>query len=111
VGQTQDPRAKNQNQFVTITFFFNQLRWDELRILGPEDVPNEEVYIPIETEFVENLWVPDMYLWYLSELEVIDFLIPFSGLYFIIRKKPNLVIKNTVVKNSHFLGQKFRFKI
>jgi len=59
--------------------FFYLPRWEELRILGPEDVPNEEVYIPIETEFVENLWVPDMYLRYLSELEVINFLIPFSG--------------------------------
>ena len=40
---------------------------------------DEDLYIPIETGFVENLWIPDMYLWYLSELEVIKFLIPFSG--------------------------------
>jgi hypothetical protein len=54
-------------------------RWNELRIIGPEETPGEDVYIPIETGFVENLWVPDMYLWYLSELKVINFLIPFSG--------------------------------
>jgi hypothetical protein len=59
--------------------FFYLPRWDKLRILGPEDISNEEIYIPIETEFVKNLWVPDMYLRYLSELEVINFLIPFSG--------------------------------
>ena len=68
--------AKNQKEAF---MFFYLPRWDKLRILGPEDISNEEIYIPIETEFVENLWVPDMYLRFLSELEVINFLIPFSG--------------------------------
>jgi len=60
-----------------LSLFFK--RWNELRLIGPAEVPDENVYIPIETGFVENLWLPDMYLWYLSDIEVIKFLIPFSG--------------------------------
>ena len=53
-------------------------RWKEPRLTGP--VPEDENYYqPIDTGFIKNLWVPDVYLWYLKSIEVLDFLIPFAG--------------------------------
>lgn len=68
---------------VSFSMYFG-IRWNDHRIVGPQ-IEDENYYDPIDTGFVKNLWVPDIYLWYLKSINVLDFLIPFSGKVFIFR--------------------------
>ena len=62
---------------VTFSMYFG-VRWQEPRLIGPKP-DDENYYQPIDTGFIKNLWVPDVYLWYLKSIEVLDFLVPFAG--------------------------------
>lgn len=67
---------------VSFSMYFG-IRWNDHRIVGPT-IEDETYYAPIDTGFVKNLWVPDIYLWYLKSINVLDFLIPFSGKSFFV---------------------------
>lgn len=54
------------------------VRWTEARLVSPEETePNP--YIPIDIDFVKNLWVPDIYIYHLKTIEVLNIFIPFAG--------------------------------
>ena len=53
-------------------------RWQEERFFGP-DPPADNPYVPIDIGFVNNLWVPDVYIYHLKSIEVLDIFIPFAG--------------------------------
>ena len=65
-------------KFTVMFSMYFGVRWQEPRIVGPAP-DDENYYQPIDTGFIKHLWVPDIYLWYLKEIEVLDFLIPFAG--------------------------------
>ena len=62
---------------VTFSMYFG-VRWQEPRIVGP-DPPPDNPYVPIDIGFVKNLWVPDVYIYHLKQIEVLSIFIPFSG--------------------------------
>lgn len=64
---------------VSFSMYFG-IRWNDERIKGPP-IEDETYYQPIDTGFIKNLWVPDIYLWYLKSIDVLDFLIPFAGYF------------------------------
>ena len=65
-------------KFTVMFSMYFGVRWKEPRLVGPTP-DDENYYQPIDTGFIKNLWVPDVYLWYLKSIEVLDFLIPFAG--------------------------------
>lgn len=65
---------------VSFSMYFG-VRWQEYRIDGP-DPPEDNPYVPIDIDFVKNLWVPDVYIYHLKTIEVLNIFIPFAGLYF-----------------------------
>jgi len=62
---------------VSFSMYFG-VRWTEARLVSPEETePNP--YIPIDIDFVKNLWVPDIYIYHLKTIEVLNIFIPFAG--------------------------------
>ena len=63
---------------VSFSMYFG-VRWQEKRFFGP-DPPADNPYVPIDIGFVNNLWVPDVYIYHLKTIEVLNIFIPFAGL-------------------------------
>ena len=64
---------------VSFSMYFG-VRWQEPRFFGP-DPPEKKPYVPIDIGFVNNLWVPDVYIYHLKTIEVLNIFIPFAGEY------------------------------
>ena len=62
---------------VSFSMYFG-VRWQEKRFFGP-DPPVDNPYVPIDIGFVNNLWVPDVYIYHLKTIEVLNIFIPFAG--------------------------------
>lgn len=38
-------------------------------------------YVPIDIKFINELWVPDVYVYFLKEIEVLTIFTKFAGVY------------------------------
>ncbi len=56
------------------------VRWKEPRFFGP-DPPEKNPYVPIDIGFVNNLWVPDVYIYHLKTIEVLNIFIQKDKLF------------------------------
>ena len=66
---------------VTLTVFtkvHDISRWMEPRIEGPPP-PKDNPYVPIDIKFINELWVPDVYVYFLKEINVLTIFTKFAG--------------------------------
>ena len=54
------------------------LTWVDPRIIGPES-NNMTSWIPVDNEFTNYIWLPDLYIYNLKEIEFPKYYKPFSG--------------------------------
>ena len=65
--------------------------WRDFRITGPTPDDPQEI-IPIDVRFVQNLWLPDFYIYDMKEIVPKKFNIPFAG------NTLNLLFLNLVIQ-------------
>ena len=53
-------------------------RWLEPRIEGPLP-PDENPYVPIDIKFINELWVPDVYVYFLKQIKFLKILKKLAG--------------------------------
>ena len=53
-------------------------RWLEPRIEGPPP-PKDNPYVPIDIKFIDELWVPDVYVYFLKQINVLTIFTKFAG--------------------------------
>ena len=53
-------------------------RWLEPRIEGPPP-PADNPYVPIDIKFINELWVPDVYVYFLKKINVLTIFTKFAG--------------------------------
>ena len=56
----------------------SSIRWLEPRIVGPPP-PKDNPYVPIDIKFINELWVPDVYVYFLKEIDVLTIFTKFAG--------------------------------
>lgn len=54
------------------------VRWQEPRIIGPPP-PEDNPYVPIDLGFIDFLWVPDIYIYHLKSIQVLNIFTQFAG--------------------------------
>ena len=53
-------------------------RWLEPRIIGPSN-SSENPYVPIDIKFINELWVPDVYVYFLKQINILTIFTKFAG--------------------------------
>jgi len=64
---------------VSFSMYFG-VRWLEPRIEGPPP-PADNPYVPIDIKFINELWVPDVYVYFLKQINVLTIFTRFAGLF------------------------------
>ena len=67
-------QARYFHEFLTMS----SIRWLEPRIVGPPP-PKDNPYVPIDIKFINELWVPDVYVYFLKEIDVLTIFTKFAG--------------------------------
>ena len=62
---------------VSFSMYFG-VRWLEPRIEGPPP-PEDNPYVPIDIKFINELWVPDVYVYFLKQINVLTIFTKFAG--------------------------------
>ena len=69
-----------------VTFFLNApnniTRWLEPRIEGPAPDPDNP-YVAVDIKFINELWVPDIYVYFLKRINVLTVFTKFAGLFIV----------------------------
>ncbi len=47
-------------------------------MIGPHP-PAENAYVPVDIGLIKFLWVPDIYIYHLKTIKVLNIFIPFAG--------------------------------
>ena len=55
-------------------------RWLEPRIEGPAPDPDNP-YVAVDIKFINELWVPDIYVYFLKRINVLTVFTKFAGLF------------------------------
>ena len=53
-------------------------RWLEPRIIGPSN-STDNPYVPIDIKFINELWVPDVYVYFLKQINILTIFTKFAG--------------------------------
>ena len=61
---------------------FVWIRWLEPRIEGPAPDP-ENPYVAVDIKFINELWVPDIYVYFLKQINVLTVFTKFAGSKFV----------------------------
>ncbi|XP_023343176.1 gamma-aminobutyric acid receptor subunit pi [Eurytemora carolleeae] len=64
---------------VSFAMYFG-VRWLEPRIIGPSN-SSENPYVPIDIKFINELWVPDVYVYFLKQINILTIFTKFAGLF------------------------------
>lgn len=62
---------------VSFSMYFG-VRWQEPRVLGPPP-PEDNPYVPIDLGLIDYLWVPDIYIYHLKTIQVLNIFTQFAG--------------------------------
>ena len=81
-------QINDADYIVTISLYFN-IQWQEPRLkmlpsFGASSRPNnsmEDVMVPMNLEFVKDLWLPNIFIYNLKTYKVIDVLSKLAGLW------------------------------
>ena len=57
-------------------------RWLEPRIEGPAPDPDNP-YVAVDIKFINELWVPDIYVYFLKRINVLTVFTKFAGLFIV----------------------------
>lgn len=71
----------NRQLYYFLLQIYSTIRWLEPRIEGPPP-PADNPYVPIDIKFIDELWVPDAYVYFLKEINVLTIFTKFAGLPF-----------------------------
>ena len=63
---------------VSFSMYFG-VRWTEPRLRSPATKPGDNPYVAIDLGLIDFLWVPDVYIYHLKTIQVLNIFTQFAG--------------------------------
>lgn len=63
---------------VSFSMYFG-VRWQEPRLLSPSSHEGDNAYVAIDLGMIDFLWVPDVYIYHLKTIQVLNIFTQFAG--------------------------------